>query len=92
MILESSTSSPSPLSDSSSTNTPSVAALHLPEGNHVLPSDSGATNSERGVAVHLPKLNIPTFGGDPLDWQPFWDSFEAAIHNNSQLNGAQKLT
>jgi len=43
------------------------------------------------VAVRLPKLTILIFGGEPLDWQPFWDSFEAAIHNNSQLNGAQKL-
>jgi len=32
------------------------------------------------------------FGGVPLDWQPFWDSFEAAIHGNTQLNGAQKLS
>ena len=44
------------------------------------------------VAARLPKLTIPIFGGDPLDWQPFWDSFEAAIHNNTQLNGAQKLS
>ena len=92
VTLESSTSSPSTLSDNSSTSTQSVAAPHPPRDNLVPPSDSGATSSERGVVVRLPKLTIPTFGGDPLDWQPFWDSFEAAIHNNSQLNGAQKLT
>jgi len=84
--LGSSTSPPSTLSDNSGTSTQSVAALHPPRNNLVPPSDSGATSSELGIAVRLPKLTIPTFGGDPLDWQPFWDSFEAT-HNNSQLNG-----
>ena len=92
VTLENSTLPPSTLSDNSSTSTRSVAALHPPRDNLVPPSDSGATSSEQGIAVHLPKLTIPTFGEDALDWQPFWDSFETAIHNNSQLNGAQKLT
>ena len=34
----------------------------------------------------LPKLNIPVFAGDPLMWQPFWDSYDAAIHSNSMLS------
>ena len=55
---------------------------------HLLPHDSVPTNRGQ-VAAHLPKLSIPIFTGDPLDWQPFWDSFEAAIHSNTQLNGAQ---
>ena len=75
--VEDSTLQPPPLSNS------------MPQP--ALPSNSGSTNREP-VAVRLPKLTIPMFGGDPLDWQPFWDSFEAAIHGNSQLNGAQKLS
>ena len=55
------------------------------------PNDSTLTNRGQ-VATRLPKLTIPMFGGDPLDWQPFWDSFEAAIHSNTQLNGTQKLS
>ena len=39
----------------------------------------------------LPKLNLPVFSGNPLDWQSSWDSFEAAIHSNSTLNGTQKF-
>ena len=31
------------------------------------PSNSGNTNCK------LPKLELPTFSGNPLDWQGFWD-------------------
>ena len=41
--------------------------------------------------TRLPKLTLPTFSGDPLQFQTFWDSFEAAIHNNEGLTGVQKL-
>ena len=39
----------------------------------------------------LPKLYLPTFSGDPLTWQSFWDSFEAAVHSNSVLDDVQKF-
>jgi len=42
--------------------------------------------------TRLPKLEIPVFTGDPLDWQPFWDCFEAAIDTNPTLIGVQKLS
>jgi len=40
----------------------------------------------------LPKLDLPQFSGNPLYWQSFWDSFEAAVHNNTLLTGVQKLS
>ena len=42
--------------------------------------------------TRLPKLEIPVFTGEPLDWQPFWDCFEAAIHANPSLSAVQKLS
>ena len=39
----------------------------------------------------LPKLTLPTFGGDPLQFQTFWDSFAAAVHNDNSLIGVQKF-
>ena len=39
----------------------------------------------------LPKLNLPSFAGDPLTWQGFWDSFEAAVNSNTALDGVQKF-
>ena len=29
-------------------------------------------------ASRLPKLELPRFSGDPLQWQSFWDAFQAA--------------
>ena len=40
---------------------------------------------------HLPKLTVPIFGGDPLKWQTFWDSFDSAVHSNNVLTNVQKL-
>ena len=42
-------------------------------------------------ASRLPKLTLPKFNGDPLQFQTFWDSFEAAVHNNESLTGVQKI-
>ena len=41
----------------------------------------------------LPKLSLPTFSRDPLSWQTFWDSFQEAVHadSNPTLSGAQKF-
>jgi len=39
----------------------------------------------------LPKLTLPTFEGDPLTWQTFWDSFDSAVHSNNVLTDVQKL-
>ena len=33
-----------------------------------------STRRESPVS-RLPKLNLPSFAGDPLTWQSFWDSF-----------------
>jgi len=43
-------------------------------------------------ASRLPKLNLPRFSGDPLGWQTFWDSFQAAVHSNSKLTGVEKFS
>ena len=39
----------------------------------------------------LPKLSLPFFSGDPLTWQTFWDSFDAAVNSNASLTGVQKF-
>ena len=43
--------------------------------------------------VNLPKLNIKSFGGYPLKWLTFRDSFSAsvAIDKNIQLGGVEKM-
>ena len=83
---------------SSSTDTPVNSAPQ----NQSLRSDSieqteplqGHVNTFAGVsqnASRLPKLTLPIFGGDPLKWQTFWDSFDSAVHSNNVLTNVQKL-
>ena len=39
----------------------------------------------------LPKLNLPTFDGDVLEWQAFWDSYETSVHTNPTLSNVQRF-
>ena len=41
--------------------------------------------------INLPKINIKSFGGDPLQWLTFWDSFSAAIDKNHGLSYIEKM-
>lgn len=42
-------------------------------------------------AVRLPRLDLPTFSGDALEWQSFWDGFDAAVNSNQAISSVQKL-
>lgn len=52
---------------------------------------SEGTTVRTTPASRLPKLSLPTFSGNPLMWQTFWDSFEAAVHLNPNLTGVEKF-
>ena len=39
----------------------------------------------------LPKLVLPSFNGNPLEWQSFWDAFRSAVHDNSSVSDIQKF-
>jgi len=38
------------------------------------------SDSSAGAPTKPPQLDIPTFDGDIIRWQEFWDTFEATIH------------
>lgn len=38
-----------------------------------------------GAKVKLPKITLPRFSGDPVRWTSFWDSYQSAVHLNSEL-------
>ncbi|XP_060591844.1 uncharacterized protein LOC132746639 [Ruditapes philippinarum] len=40
----------------------------------------------------LPTISMPTFSGDLLTYQTFWDSFESSVHNNPSLTDVQKFS
>ena len=56
-----------------------------------LPSDTMPAITTQHVYSRLPKLTLPTFNGNPLQWQTFWDSFTAAVDSNPTLSQVQKL-
>ena len=39
----------------------------------------------------LPKMNIPVFSGEYLQWNSFWNLFNASVHTNKTLTDAQIL-
>lgn len=43
------------------------------------------------VRARLPKLELKKFGGNPVEWSPFWDSFQSAVHVNESLNTVDKF-
>lgn len=48
----------------------------------------GATS---GKGIKLPKLEVPTFDGNILNWQSFWEMFCVSIHNRPELSDSEKL-
>ena len=39
----------------------------------------------------LPKLELKKFYGNPVEWAPFWDSFNSAVHQNSSISDVNKF-
>ena len=50
------------------------------------------TTRHSSYTVELPKLELPKFSGNVLKWQEFWDSFEASIHKNPNLQPVDKFS
>ena len=44
------------------------------------------------ASVSLPRIEIPTFDGNILNWQLFWEQFQAAVHDKPHLGEIDKLT
>ena len=66
-------------------------SAHMSADHVDLPSDTMPAIITQHVYSRLPKLTLPTFNGNPLQWQTFWDSFTAAVDSNPSLSQVQKL-
>ena len=55
------------------------------------PFDSVQAGGGSHSRVKLPKLTIQPFKGDLTTWITFWDSYKAAIHENSSLSDIDKF-
>jgi len=76
-----------PVADLSNTNHGQLASQAQPPLH-----DPTEHNLDRHFAVRLPKLEQPVYTGELLEWYPFWDCFEAAIHTNPSLTNVQRLS
>ena len=70
-------------------NSTTNEAPQLVHNTPVIPTSRIVTGNQD--ITRLPKLNIPTFSRNTLQWQSFWDCFEAAVHHNPSITGVQKL-
>ncbi len=59
--------------------------------NPTLAPDSLAPTSPKTKGVRLPKLEVPTFEGDILHWQSFWEQFYIAIDGRKDISDTEKL-
>jgi len=48
--------------------------------------------SNEKTSVRLPRLEIKKFGGEPTEWQQFYETFNSAIHNNNKISDIEKFT
>ena len=55
------------------------------------PPDPAASGTTPGPKVKLPKISLPRFNGNPVKWTSFWDSYQSAIHLNSNLSDVDKF-
>lgn len=51
---------------------------------------SSVENEPTTPQVNLPKLNLPRFGGNPLEFFPFWERFEVAV-NSTKIPDVNKF-
>ena len=49
-------------------------------------------NSDISVRPRLPRQEIPSFSGDPLQFQSFWEIFDSSIHSNTSLAPITKFS
>ena len=58
---------------------------------HLLAHDANSTSSPGSKGVKLPKIDVPTFDGNLLHWNTFWEQFDVAVHSKTGLSDAEKL-
>ena len=58
-------------------------------------SETSSTSKKSSQAQNftkLPQIQIKKFNGDPLNWNTFIETFNAAVDNNENLSDVQKMT
>ena len=62
-------------------DTPSDKSLN----NSSINLGEGSQSNDSEIKAKLPKINLRPFSGDPINFQPFFDSFKSAIDDNKKI-------
>ena len=47
--------------------------------------------SSTQIRAKLPKITLQKFRGNVTNWNPFWESFKAAVHENNSISKVDKM-
>ena len=65
----------------------------MPDGTVPYPiQNSNSQHCNISVRSRLPRQEIPSFSGDPLQFQSFWEIFDSSIHSNASLAPINKFS
>ena len=65
-----------------------LVVKRLLENNSPTPTPTSTPTRE---GIKLSKIDVPSFDGNILHWQTFWDQFCISIHHRTNLSEAEKL-
>ncbi|XP_064486179.1 uncharacterized protein LOC135398725 [Ornithodoros turicata] len=68
-----------------------TTASPVPESQQRSPVIEQDTSAGTMSGIKLQKLDLYTFSGDMLSWQPFWEQYRSAVHENPRLNTTEKF-
>ena len=54
-----------------------------------VPENKPSVINKQNGGVHLPKFQLKSFDGNPRNWKPFIEAFEAAIHSKDNLSNVE---
>ncbi|KAL1419404.1 hypothetical protein MTO96_005139 [Rhipicephalus appendiculatus] len=63
----------------------------LSGGGMVNGSTTALSSTSSAWPLKLPKLELQKFNGDRLGWQPFWERFRQAVHENCALSNIERF-
>ncbi|KAH6925638.1 hypothetical protein HPB50_008086 [Hyalomma asiaticum] len=58
---------------------------------NLAPAKTTAQVQIQSQRTRLPKFELKKFDGKRKNWQPFWEQFEVAIHNNHELSDIDRF-
>ncbi len=55
------------------------------------PESGNSSQKSKSRSAKLPQLKMKNFSGNPIDWPSFWETFEASIHSDDEIEDIMKF-